>query len=142
MIGNERVRFCGQCELNVYNLSALTRTQAEDLIAGSERKLCVRFYRRRDGSIITKDCPVGLRARKLRLSRIGKAVAAMLFGLFAGSGGRVALHRVENLADSAGRWPKRTMGAMAEPIRPTARPHDLGQPVSMGRAVRPKPGHH
>ena len=62
MIGDERVRFCGQCELKVYNLSAMTKTQAEDLVCGTEGRLCVRFYRRRDGSILTQDCPVGLRA--------------------------------------------------------------------------------
>src|SRR5688572_11430868 len=56
MIGDERVRFCGQCELNVYNLSAMTRTQAEDLIAGTERRLCIRYYRRKDGSILTRLC--------------------------------------------------------------------------------------
>ena len=143
MIGDERVRFCGQCELNVYNLSALTRTQAENLIAGTERKLCVRFYRRRDGSIITQDCPVGLRALKLRLSRIRKAVAVMLFGFFAGSGSTVALHRVENLlVDSYARWPSTTMGTVAEPIPPTARPPIMGHPVSMGRIVRRKPARH
>ena len=29
MIGDERVRFCGQCELNVYNLSAMSEAPAE-----------------------------------------------------------------------------------------------------------------
>ena len=46
MIGSERVRFCGQCKLNVYNLSSMTKTEAESLIAQTEGRLCVRFYRR------------------------------------------------------------------------------------------------
>jgi len=58
MIGTDRVRFCGQCSLNVYNLSAMTRDEAESVIAANEGKLCVRFYRRKDGSILTQDCPV------------------------------------------------------------------------------------
>ncbi len=29
MIGDERARFCGQCELNVYNLSAMSTLEAE-----------------------------------------------------------------------------------------------------------------
>ena len=62
MIGTDRVRFCGQCSLNVYNLSAMTRDEAESVIAANEGKLCVRFYRRKDGSILTQDCPVGLAA--------------------------------------------------------------------------------
>jgi hypothetical protein len=86
MIGSERVRFCGQCSLNVYNLSSMTRAEAEHLIARTEGRLCVRFYRRRDGSIITKDCPVGLRAIGRRVSYIAKAVVSMVLGLFAGFG--------------------------------------------------------
>ena len=70
MIGDERVRFCVQCELNVYNLSALTKAQAENLIVRTDGRLCVRFYRRKDGSILTQDCPVGLRALRQRMSRI------------------------------------------------------------------------
>ena len=64
MYGNQRVRFCGQCSQYVYNLSAMTREQAEDLILRQEGRLCVRFYRRKDGTIITNNCPVGLRALK------------------------------------------------------------------------------
>jgi len=64
MKGNDRQRFCGQCELNVYNLSAMTITEAESLILNTEGRLCARFYRRPDGTVITKDCPVGLKAVK------------------------------------------------------------------------------
>ena len=39
MIGSERVRFCGQCSLNVYNLSAMSRSDAESLIARNEGRL-------------------------------------------------------------------------------------------------------
>src|SRR5689334_9067621 len=66
MYGNERVRFCGQCSQNVYNLSALTREQAEDLILRHEGRLCVRFYRRNDGTVITTNCPVGLAALRAK----------------------------------------------------------------------------
>lgn len=86
MMGSERVRFCGQCSLNVYNLSSMTKAQAEHLIASTEGRLCVRFYRRRDGSIITKDCPVGLRAIGRRASYLAKAVVSLVLGLFAGLG--------------------------------------------------------
>ena len=92
MIGDERVRFCGQCELNVYNLSAITKAQAENLIVRTEGRLCVRFYRRRDGSILTQDCPVGLRALRQRMSRIRRAVTAGLLGFFAGASGSYAVN--------------------------------------------------
>ena len=92
MIGDERVRFCGQCELHVYNLSAMTKAQAENLIVRTEGRLCVRFYRRRDGSILTRDCPVGLRAVRQRVSRIRRAVASLLLGFFAGGAGSYAVN--------------------------------------------------
>jgi hypothetical protein len=94
MIGSDRVRFCGQCQLNVFNLSAMTRDQAESVIAGAEGRLCVRFYRRKDGSILTQDCPVGLRAIRQRATRIKRAVLSALFGFLAGIGGTTAVNRI------------------------------------------------
>src|SRR6267378_6305632 len=86
MIGNERARFCGQCNLNVYNLSSMTKSEAESFITRNEGSVCVRFYRRRDGSIITDDCPVGLRAIRRRVSYIARAIGSVVLGLFAGLG--------------------------------------------------------
>ena len=86
MYGNARVRFCGECQLNVYNLSAMSRADAEHLVAQAEGRLCVRYYRRRDGSIITQNCPVGLRALKRRLSRVATALATSVISFFAGIG--------------------------------------------------------
>lgn len=86
MIGSDRARFCAQCNLNVYNLSSMTKTEAEALIAQTEGRLCVRFYRRRDGSILTKNCPVGLRAIRRRLSYLAKATSAAVLSFFAGVG--------------------------------------------------------
>jgi hypothetical protein len=84
MYGNERKRFCGDCKLNVYNLSGMSRTEAENLIRNSEGRLCVRFYRRTDGSIITQDCPVGWAKIKHRTKTLATAVFSMLIGLFSG----------------------------------------------------------
>jgi hypothetical protein len=112
MIGSERVRFCGQCSLNVYNLSNMTRAEAEHLIARTEGRMCVKFYRRRDGSIITKDCPVGLRAVGRRVSYIAKAVVSLVLGLFAGLG----VH--EAFSNIAGFESGRTMGVMALNVNP------------------------
>ena len=86
MYGSERLRFCDQCQLNVYNLSDMSRAEAEHLIGQTEGRLCVRYYKRRDGSIITQNCPVGLRAIKRRLSRIATAVVSSLLGFFAAIG--------------------------------------------------------
>jgi len=83
MPGDERVRFCSQCHLNVYNITALTRKQAEKLIAETEGRLCAKLYRRADGTIITRDCPVGIRAIKRRVSRVANAALGAILGIFA-----------------------------------------------------------
>jgi hypothetical protein len=67
MRGGDRVRFCDHCQLNVYNLSALTRTAAEKLVHDCEGRLCVRFFRRPDDTVLTQDCPRGLAAARAAL---------------------------------------------------------------------------
>lgn len=86
MRGNERVRFCDQCSLNVYNLSALTRREAERLSTSTDGRLCVRFYRRADGTILTANCPVGLRALKRRVSRLVSGIITAVLSFCAGIG--------------------------------------------------------
>jgi hypothetical protein len=74
MLGDERVRFCLSCEKNVYNLSSMTKDDAEALLR--ERlgdDLCVRFYQRADGTILTQDCPVGV--KKKQRKKLALAVA-------------------------------------------------------------------
>jgi TonB family protein len=83
MYGDDRVRFCGQCSLNVYNLSAMTGQEAEDLIRRTEGRLCVRFYRRKDGTIVTQNCPVGLRAIRDKLTRSRNHIVAAVLSFFA-----------------------------------------------------------
>ena len=53
MIGNNRQRHCGDCKLDVYNLSGMTKRDAENLIMNSEGRLCARFFRRADGTVTT-----------------------------------------------------------------------------------------
>jgi hypothetical protein len=86
MIGTDRMRFCQQCQLNVYNLSGMSRKEAEDLIAKSQGRVCVRFYRRADGTILTQNCPVGLRALKRRVSRAASAIFSAALSFLAGFG--------------------------------------------------------
>jgi len=86
MSGDNRVRFCNQCNLNVYNLSDMTRSEAERLIAHSGNRLCVRYFRRADGTILTDNCPVGLRAVRRRLSRAATAIASLVFSFLGGLG--------------------------------------------------------
>src|SRR5437762_8235534 len=119
MIGDERARFCGQCELNVYNLSAMSTLEAESLIARTEGRLCVRYYRRKDGSIITQDCAVGLRRLKQRAARIKRAVASLVVGFLAGLGFHGAASRFGGFFFDSG-WGTQgaIMGRMVAPQIP------------------------
>ena len=63
MTGNDSVRFCGQCSLNVYNISSMTDKEAEAVFTkgNSGERLCARLYRRPDGTVMTDNCPRALR---------------------------------------------------------------------------------
>ena len=100
MNGDDRVRFCGQCEKNVYNLSAMAREEAEAFLVAREGTACVRLYNRADGSVLTADCPVGVRTRRRR--RVAAAtVGGALMAVAAGMGSRTTV----------------MLGAMAPPSR-------------------------
>jgi hypothetical protein len=82
MAGDERVRHCSECNLNVYNLSGMTERQVKQLIAGSQgQRMCLRLYRRADGTILTQDCPWSMRALKRRVSRIAGAVLSAVLSV-------------------------------------------------------------
>jgi len=79
MAGDDRVRFCEQCSLHVYNLAAMPAAEAETLIRRTEGRLCARVYRRADGTILTSDCPVGVRVVRQRMMRaVRRAAGAVL----------------------------------------------------------------
>jgi hypothetical protein len=82
MVGDERVRHCAECNLNVYNLSAMTKRQVQELIHDSRgKRLCTRFYRRADGTVLTRDCPWSFRALTRKISRLAAAVLTAIMGL-------------------------------------------------------------
>jgi len=120
MYGDERKRFCGECKLNVYNLSGMTRDEAEQLVTNHEGRLCVRFYRRADGSVITQDCPVGWAKVKQRTRAAVTAAASLVMALFTGV----------LVSDFFSERKSVTMGT-------TPFVHTLGEPIQGNFAVEP-----
>lgn len=159
MIGTESKRYCGECKLNVYNLSGMSETEAGNLIADAEGRLCVRFFQRADGTILTQDCPVGWRAIKKRVSVGAAAFASLVFSLISGLGlaamfnqsdrevvmGDIAVHKptptpTPKTAPKELDYP--VMGAIAMPSpTPKATPKQTPSPtpkVLMGRIAAPR----
>jgi hypothetical protein len=149
MIGDARVRFCTHCEKNVFNLSAMTRAEAEALVEEKQGEMCVRFYRRADGTMLTSDCPVGVRRKRARRIAAIAAGAGALSAIAAGLGMR---HEAPcQMGDIAvqGQATAVAMGSVAPvattpPPQPTSQP-TMGKPmmgavapVHMGR-VAPQP---
>lgn len=81
MTGDERVRHCTLCSLNVYNFAEMTGDEVRNLIARTEGRVCARLYRRSDGTVLTRDCPTGLRALRRRASRVAAALITALLSL-------------------------------------------------------------
>ena len=78
MTGDEKVRFCSMCKLNVYNISNMSASEAANLIRENQGKLCAQILRRRDGTVITENCPVGLRKIRNAARRCAVAATALL----------------------------------------------------------------
>lgn len=116
MTGNDRVRFCGQCSLNVYNLSGMRRVEAERLISSTEGRLCVRYFRRKDGTVLTTDCPVGLAALRRRMARAASAVAGLVIGLVGGVAAGLGYRAFE---PAPTKYEGYVAGAMEAPLAPT-----------------------
>ena len=108
MIGDDRARFCTHCQKDVFNLSAMPKDEAESFIQTRTAEVCVRLYKRTDGTVLTSDCPVGVKRKRRRKA----AVAAVGGGLLAAGAFLAAYTR-------ARREPEVMMGAMvAMPVQP------------------------
>lgn len=126
MTGDERARLCGSCHKHVYNLSSMTRAEAEALIVEKEGKFCARIYRREDGTVITSDCPVGITPPRRPQGWFAAALAAVLSGLL-GLAGRPALAG-PFAVQTGSSPPKMLMGDVA--YTPTPGPTSLPRPVA------------
>ena len=142
MVGTDRVRFCGQCNLNVYNLSSMTKSEAESFVSRNEASLCIRFYRRSDGSILTRNCPVGLRAIRRRMSYIAKAVSSTVLGFFAGLGLYEGFSRNVPLEETTGAILREANETSLPPFQvqgQIAIPPSSGMTISLGKVVASDP---
>ena len=89
MRGNDRERICDMCERSVYNIAAMTPAEVKKLAArASSERICVKLYRRADDTVMTRDCPVGLRAYRKRVAKFAGTALSLVLGLFSAGYGQ------------------------------------------------------
>ncbi|MCW3097321.1 MAG: hypothetical protein JWL77_2939 [Chthonomonadaceae bacterium] len=116
MEGDDRVRHCEACKKNVYNLSGMTRSEAEALVAGSEGRLCVRFYRRPDGTMLTQNCPVGVMAIRKRMATTLACACTLFLSLYSYASNMARRQPTESISRSEG-MSAYEQARQVEPIR-------------------------
>jgi hypothetical protein len=82
----EAIRFCGECRKNVYDVSLMNANEVSLLLQKSSingGSACMQLYRRADGTVITDDCPVGLKRVRDMWRRLKSAVAGLALVLTA-----------------------------------------------------------
>ncbi|MCW5823432.1 MAG: hypothetical protein KIT34_11565 [Cyanobacteria bacterium TGS_CYA1] len=88
MDGNERERLCRQCSKKVYNISDLSKKDAEKLLKVNDgKKMCYTFFVRQDGTIKTDNCPSILRPVREKFRSLQKACSIAMAFLFSISAG-------------------------------------------------------
>jgi len=88
MTGDERVRKCDSCQLSIFNIESMSSDEVKQLVLQRNGRLCIRLYRRADGTVATKDCPVGLVQHRKRIGRYAGAALGTILGLFSISYGQ------------------------------------------------------
>ncbi|MDY7225475.1 hypothetical protein [Hyalangium rubrum] len=129
MTGDERVRHCASCKLNVYNVRELNKAEVEELVTRASGRVCMRLYRRWDGTVLTKDCPVGVSRARVRLASALLTAAAFVGVLLLpllrlGSRGSsepppTFQERFDQVKEEAYEWP--VFGTILEEISPRPR---------------------
>lgn len=67
--GNPRVSLCQRCGLFLYDVENLSPGAAHTLTVRTEGQTSGRLFKRRDGKVMTRNCPVGLEELRARLRK-------------------------------------------------------------------------
>ncbi|MEQ8277828.1 MAG: hypothetical protein RMA76_21360 [Deltaproteobacteria bacterium] len=134
MVGDQRRRFCESCEKNVYDLTVMTPVEIVDLIEKTEGKFCGRLFQRRDGRVLTDDCPVGLARVLQQAKRRTFRMAAAAITL---SASMLSLLAYRQLRDDRVFGPESVVTKTIEKIEKITPPDPVPQPVAGGIRVDP-----
>src|SRR5215470_11348444 len=81
MSGDEKRRFCVECDKFVYNFSQMTRQQVEAIVSIHQGQMCARITRRPDGSLLTLETSPCHPVVARRASPVVNATLAAILGL-------------------------------------------------------------
>ncbi|HEX4493784.1 MAG TPA: hypothetical protein VH914_21465 [Acidimicrobiia bacterium] len=136
MDGDDRVRHCAGCDKDVYNLSGMSRDDAEALLAATGVDVCIRLYRRADGTVITRDC--GTRARPWSRAAAAVGLAALTLGATACMGKRATPRpRIVTISDDGDATLRVTLRATH-----AATLYVDGYELPLGATLEVEPGQH
>jgi len=127
----EAVRFCGDCRKNVYDVSKMSATETALLLQKAEvsgTSMCMQLYQRADGTIITDDCPVGLRRIRDAWRKVRSVAAA--FVVFIGAQSVFAQEKDSSTENK----PRPSRGSVSIPMGGAIAPSSIplgGAPVAM-----------
>jgi hypothetical protein len=81
MAGDEKKRFCSECNKFVYDFSQMTRRQVEAMVSIHQGRMCARITRLPDGSLLTLETPPAHPIVDRRASTVVNATLAAILGL-------------------------------------------------------------
>jgi hypothetical protein len=81
MTGDEKKRFCAECDKFVYDFAQMTRQQIEAIVSINRGRMCARITRKPDGSLLTLETPPVHPVAARRASPVVNATLAVILGL-------------------------------------------------------------
>jgi hypothetical protein len=106
----------------------MDRDEAEGLLQQMGETVCVRFYQRPDGTVMTSDCPIGVRRKRRRLFVLSAVGGTML----AGAAAVATTMRMREIEE-----PRVLMGAA--PIPTQIAPPPEPEPFEIPESIPPTP---
>src|SRR5262249_45938028 len=92
MTGTDQVRHCAECNRQVYDLSKMTRRQAEHLIIITQGRFCARITRGPNGDVVTQEEP-GLHLITKHASPVATAVVSAAITVGSAAPDLAGIHR-------------------------------------------------
>jgi hypothetical protein len=123
-VDGDRQRHCAQCKLNVFNIKELTEAEVRALLLKAEGRVCGRVFQRKDGTVLTRDCPTGVAALRKRAMVALMAAAALVLGLVG-----LRLGNRRDCPTTSDSWFDRTVGTRFYEVREELRDTKTFGPV-------------